>query len=152
MRARSGKSPRYCYIIERGPISCLLGHLTGLLFCCYVKLVLPSSFFFVDFWSSRSCLVLVIQLADLNVFRGLWAFIDGKVQGYLFRPPEKEKPTKQAFWWTTNLRGTVWKSGCLKYSVLPNILLRDVRCEYFARGTEKCNILGSFLDKDMENL
>ena len=33
VRAHSGKGLGYCYIIGRGPNSCLLGHVTGLLFC-----------------------------------------------------------------------------------------------------------------------
>ena len=33
VRAHSGKGLGYCYIIGRGPSSCLLGHVTGLLFC-----------------------------------------------------------------------------------------------------------------------
>ena len=32
VRAHSGKEPGYCYMIGRGPNSCLLGHVTGLLF------------------------------------------------------------------------------------------------------------------------
>ena len=32
VRAHSGKGPGYCYMIRRGPNSCLLGHVTGLLF------------------------------------------------------------------------------------------------------------------------
>ena len=46
--AHSGKGPGYCYMIGRGPNSCLL-HVTGLLFCLYVKLFLPSIFNSVDF-------------------------------------------------------------------------------------------------------
>ena len=42
--AHSGKGSGYCYIIGRGPKSCLLGHVTGLLLCLYVKLFLPSIF------------------------------------------------------------------------------------------------------------
>ena len=49
VRSQSGKGPGYCYIIGRGPNSCLLGHVTGLLFCLYVKLFLPSIFNSVDF-------------------------------------------------------------------------------------------------------
>ena len=49
VRAHSGKGPGYCYMIGRGPNSCLLGHVTGLLFCFYVKLFLPSIFNSVDF-------------------------------------------------------------------------------------------------------
>ena len=48
VRAHSGKGPGYCYKIGRGSNSCLLGHMTGLLFCLYVKLLLPSIFNSVD--------------------------------------------------------------------------------------------------------
>ena len=48
VRAHSGKGPGYCYMIGRGPNSCLLGHVTGLLFCLYVKIFLPSIFNSVD--------------------------------------------------------------------------------------------------------
>ena len=37
VRAHSGNEPGYSYMIRRGPKSCLLGHVTGLLFCLYVK-------------------------------------------------------------------------------------------------------------------
>ena len=49
VRAYSGKGPGYCYIIGRGPKSCLLGHVTGFLFCLHVKIFLPSIFNSVDF-------------------------------------------------------------------------------------------------------
>ena len=49
VRSHSGKGPGYCYMIGRGPNSCLLGHVTGLLFSLYVKLFLPSIFNSVDF-------------------------------------------------------------------------------------------------------
>ena len=49
VRSHSGKGPGYCYLIGRGPNSCLLDHLTGLLFCLYKKLFLPSIFNFSDF-------------------------------------------------------------------------------------------------------
>ena len=49
VRAHSGKRPGYCYMIGRGPNSCLLGHVTGLLFFLYVKIFLPSIFNSVDF-------------------------------------------------------------------------------------------------------
>ena len=47
--AHSGKGPGFCYMIERGPNSCLLGHVTGLLFFLHLKLSLPSIFNTVDF-------------------------------------------------------------------------------------------------------
>ena len=49
VRAHSGKAPGYCYMIGRGPTSCLLGHVTGLLFCLYVKILLRCIFNSVDF-------------------------------------------------------------------------------------------------------
>ena len=49
VRSHSGKGPGYCYMIGRGPNSCLLGQVTGLLFCLYVKIFLPYIFNSVDF-------------------------------------------------------------------------------------------------------
>ena len=46
---QTGKGPGYCYMIGRGPNCCLLGHVTGLLFCLYVKIFLPSIFNLIDF-------------------------------------------------------------------------------------------------------
>ena len=45
----NGKGPGYCYMIGRCPNSCLLGHVTGLLYCLYLKLFVPSIFNLVDF-------------------------------------------------------------------------------------------------------
>ena len=47
--AYSGKRPGYCYMIGRGPNSFLLDHVTGLFFCLFVKIFLPSIFNSVDF-------------------------------------------------------------------------------------------------------
>ena len=52
VRSRSGKGSGYCHMIGRGTNSCLLGHVTGLLFCLYVKLFLPSIFNYVDFFEA----------------------------------------------------------------------------------------------------
>ena len=49
VRTHSGKGPGYCYMIGRGPNSCLLGHVTGLISFPYVKIFLPSIFNSVDF-------------------------------------------------------------------------------------------------------
>ena len=49
VRARSRKGPGYCYMMGRGPNSCLLGHVTGLLFCLYVKIFQPSIFSSIDY-------------------------------------------------------------------------------------------------------
>ena len=49
VRAHNGKGPGYCYMIGQGPSLCLLGHLTGLLLCFYVKIILSSIFNSVGF-------------------------------------------------------------------------------------------------------
>ena len=97
VRAHSGKGPGYCCMTARGPNSCFLGHVTGLLFCLYVKLFLPSLFNSVDFWSSMSCIVLDIELADINVNKGLGVFSGANVQGYSFRHPKKTNPRSKQF-------------------------------------------------------
>ena len=126
--------------------------MTGLLCCLYVKLFLPSLFNSADFWSSLSCIVLDIGLADKTVIKELGGFIDGKAQGYSFSPPKLNKPTKQTFWCTRNLHRNVWNSGLLDYSELSNILPRAVKDEYFTKRTEKCKIHDNLSDKEVENL
>ena len=49
VRSHTGKGPGYCYMIGRGPNLSFLGHVTGLLFCLYVKIFLISTFNSVDF-------------------------------------------------------------------------------------------------------
>ena len=75
----TGKGPGYCYLIGRGPNSCLFGHVTGLLFCLYAKLFLPSIFKSVDFSSSIFGIVIVIELTEKNIIKELGLFIDGSV-------------------------------------------------------------------------
>ena len=116
VKLQSGKDSGYRYMIGRGPFSSLLDHVTGLLFCLYVKHFLPSFFNSVDFWSSMSCIVLDIETEVLNGVKELGGFSDGKVQGYSFRPVKKYKPTKQEFWCTRNLHASVWNTGCLDHS------------------------------------
>ena len=49
VRLQNGKGPGYFYMVGQGPKCSLLGHLTGLLFCLYVQLFLPSIFYLIDF-------------------------------------------------------------------------------------------------------
>ena len=49
VRSHSGKGLGYCYMIGLGPNFCLLCHVTGLLFCLYAKLSLPSNFNLIEF-------------------------------------------------------------------------------------------------------
>ena len=113
--AHGGKGPGYWYMIGRGPNPCLIGHVTGIPFCLYVKIFPPSIFNSVDFWSSISCSVLDNELPGINIFKELGILTDGKVEGYSFRPPKKYKPAKQSFRCTRNSHGfvCVWNSGFL---------------------------------------
>ena len=66
VRSHTGKGPGYCYMIGHGPNSCLLGHVTGILFCLYVKVFVPSIFISVDFWNSLFLIVVDIDLPEKN--------------------------------------------------------------------------------------
>ena len=96
VRAHSGKGFGYCYTIGRGPKSCLLCHVTGLLFCLYVK-------------------IFDKELTEKNTIKELGLYIDGSVQGFSFCPPKTFKPNKQTTWNTTHIHGVAWSSGKLDY-------------------------------------
>ena len=154
VRSHSGKEPGYCYMIGRGPISCLLGHVTGLLFCLYVKVFLPSFFKSVNFWSSMSCIVLDIELTDKNVIKELRLLIDGSVQGFSFCPSKTFKPNKQASWNTSHLRGIAWSSWKLDYDKLFAVFydIKVLNAKVFVKGFEKCRLLTSLLEQNVEIL
>ena len=110
VRSHSGKGPGYCYLIGQGPNSCLLSQVTGLLFCLYVKLFLPSIFNSVDFWSSMLLIVIDMELTEKNINKELVPFIVGSLQGLSIFPPKTFKPNKQTTWNTNiymELRGVV---------------------------------------------
>ena len=46
----------------------------------------------------------------------------------------------------------MWNDGRLDYSGLAKLFPRALKDEYVAKGTEKCKILGSLLDKELEDL
>ena len=118
VRAVSGKGPGYCCMIGRGPNPCLLGHVTGLLFCLYVKIFLPSNFNSVDFWNSMSLSVLDIELTEKGITKELGLYIDGSLQGFSFCPPKTCRSIKQTTWKTKHLHGIAWRSGKLDYDKL----------------------------------
>ena len=154
VRSHSGKGPGYCYMIGRGPSSCLLGHVTGLLFCLYVKLFLPSIFNSVDFWSSMSLIVLDIELTQKNTIKELGLFIDGSLQGFSFCPPKTFKTNKQTSWNTKHLHGIAWSSGKLDYEKLFAVFynIKVMNAEVFAKGLEKCRLLTNRPRQNVENL
>ena len=118
VRAHSGEEPGYCYLIGRGPNSCLHGHVTGLLFCLYVKIFLPSIFNSVDFWNSMFLIVLDIKLTEKNINKKLGLFVDGSLQGSSFCPPNTCKFNKQTTWNTIHLHGIAWSRGKLDFDEL----------------------------------
>ena len=151
VRAKIGKSPGYCFMIGRGPDSCLLRHVSGLLVCLYVKLVVPYIFIFLDFWNNKSCIVLDFELAGKNSIKELEFLLMAKIR-ILTSSSKKVQSHKQAFWCTRNMHGNLWNSGRLDYSELANFFSRAVSSEYFAKTNRKCKIFGNLLDKMVENL
>ena len=153
VRTHSGKGPDYCYMIARGPNSCLLDRVTGLLFCLHVKLFLPWIFNSVAF-GSCILIVLYIKLTEENIIKELGLFIDGSSQGILFFPAETFKPNKQTTWNTYQLHGIAWSSGkldCEKlFAVSYDIKVMD--SEVFAKGLEKSRLLTRLIGQNSEIL
>ena len=118
VRLQTGKGPGYCYMICRGPNCCLPGHVTGILFCLYVNISLPSIFILTDFFNSMSLIVLDLELTEENIVRELGPSIIGSLQGFSFCPPKTFKPNKQTTWNTKHLHGIAWSSGKLDYDKL----------------------------------
>ena len=154
VQAHSGKGPAYCYMIGRGPNSCLLGHMTGQLFCLYVKLFLSFIFNSVDFWSSMTCIVLDAEVAEKNIIKEIVLFTDGSEKGFSFCPPKSFKPNKQTTWNTCHLHGIAWSSGRLDYDKLFAVFydIKVMNAEVFAKGLEKCRLLTRLLGQNVENL
>ena len=154
VRSHSGKRHGYCYKIGRGPKSCLLGHVTGLLFCLYVKLFLPSIFKPVNFWSSISLIVLGIELNEKNRKKKLGLFFDGSLKGFSFCPPKTFKPNKQTPLSTKHLHGIAWSSGKLYFEKLFAVSynIKVMNAEVFAKGIEKCRLLTNVLGRNVEKL
>ena len=154
VQANSGKGPGYYYMIGRGPNSCLLGHVTGFLFCLYVKIFLPSIFNSVDFRNSMSCIVLDKELTEKNEIKELGLFVDGSLHGLSICPPKSFKPNKQTTWNTSHLHGIAWSSGKQDYEKLFAVFydIRVLNAEVFAKGFEKFRLLTNLLGRNVENL
>ena len=130
--------------VARGPNSCLLGHVTGLLFYLYVKIFLPSVFISIGFLNSMSSIVLDIELTEKNVIKELGLYIDGSLQGFSFCPPKTFKANKQTTWNTSHLHGIAWSSGKLDYDKL-FVVFYDIK-------VKKCRLLTRLLGQNVENL
>ena len=151
---QTGKGPGYCYKNGRGPNCCSLGHVTGLLFCLYVKIFLPSIFITIDFWNSMSSIVLNTEMTEKNIIEELGISIDGFLQGFYFCPPKTYKPNKQITWNTSQLYGIACGSEKLDYDKLFAVFydIKVMNAEVFAKGFEKCRLLTRLLGQNVENL
>ena len=154
VRLQAVKGPGYCYMVGRGPNCYLLGHVTGLLFCLYVKIFRPSFFNLIDFSTSMSLIVLDTELTEKNIFKEQRLFIDGSVQRFSFCPPKTFKPKKQTTWNTNHLHGIVWSSGKLEYEKLFAVFddIKVMNAEVFAKEFDKCRLLTRLLGQNVEKL
>ena len=153
VRAHSNKGLGYCYMIGRGPNSGLLCHVTGLLFCLYVKIFPSSIFKFVDFSSSMSLIVLDIELTEKNIIKELQLFIGGSLQGFSFCPPNIFKPNNPTTRNTSHPHGIAWSSGKLDYDRIFAVFydIKVMNAEVFAKGLEKFRLLTRLLGQTVEN-
>ena len=114
--------------------------MTGFSLCFYPKLFRLSILNSIHFWSTKSGIVLDLELAEKNAIKEFGVSTDRNVQEDSSRPPKKlkiYKPTELAIWFTQNLKKIVWNSGSLDYSKLQNVFIKDVNDKNSARGTEK---------------
>ena len=154
VRSHLCKGHGYYYMIGQGPNSCFLGHVTGLLFCLYVKNFVPSIFNSVDSRNRMCLIVLKTELTVKNIFKKLGLFVDGSPQRFSFCPPKTFKPNKQTSWNTEHLHGIVWSSGKLDYEKLFAVFydIKVMNAEVFAKGLKKCRLLTRLLEQKVENL
>ena len=154
VRLKTDNGLGYGYMIGRGSNCCLFGHVTGLFFCLYVKILLPSIFNYFDFWISMSLIVLDIALTEKNIIKEMRLFIDGSVQGFSFCPPKTFKHNKETTWNTSHLHGIAWSSGKLEYEKLFAVFydIKLMNAQVFAEGFEKRRLLTRLLGQSVENL
>ena len=134
------------------PKSCLLSHVTGLLFCLHVKFFLHSIFKSVDIWSSLSSIVLDVELEDKEGFKKLRIFFLGLFKDTHFALQKSTNPQSKRFGVQKNLHEFVWKRRHLDNGELAENHSRAVKSQYLPKKTKNCKILGSVLHKDVENL
>ena len=154
VRSHTSKGPGYCYMNGRGPNCSLLDHVTGLLFCLYVKIFLHSIFNLIDFSISMSLIVLDVELTEGNIIKELGLFIDGSLKGFPFCPPKTFKPIKQTTWNKSHLHGIAWSSGKLEYEKLFAVFydIKVISTEVFAKGFENFRLLTRLFGPNVEFL
>ena len=101
-----------------------------------------------------SCIVLDIELVDINVIKRLGVFIDASLQGFSFCPPKTFKANKQTTWKTNHLHAIAWSSGKLDYDKFFAVFYdtKVMNAEVFAERIEKCRLLTRLLGQNVEKL
>ena len=141
-------------MIRRGPNCCLLGHVTGLLFCLYVKIFLPSIFNLIDFWVCISLIVIDIEPTEKNIIKELGLFLMVLYKDFQFVSQRflnlinRQHGTQIIY---MELREVVenWNMrSCLLSFTTKKVMNADV----FAKGLEKCRLLTRLLGQSFENL
>ena len=149
VRLQTGTGTGYCYSIGRRPNWFLLGLVTGLVFCLYVKLF-QRFFFQINQRLKQQIFDFSIYRANpKNIMKELGLFIDGNIQGFSFCPPKHYKPNKQTTWNTNHLHGITWSSRKLEYDNFFDILhdLNTMNSEVFVKFLKSLNLLSAFLVK-----
>ena len=127
---------------------------------CWVTL-LPSRrnlsalrFHFCWYLNSMSLIVLVIELIEKDIIKGLGLYIDGFLQGFSFCPPKICNPNKQTTWNSSHLLEFAWSSGKLDYDNLSAVFydINVMNAEVFAKGLKKRRLLTGLLGQNVENL
>ena len=103
MKVTTKNGPGYCYVAPSLPNSCFLGHVSGPLFCLFVKifasLVYASLVYSIVNHSNpetpeqpvnrTNLVVLDIECFENNMVKELGGYKDGQTLGYSFLPPKK---------------------------------------------------------------
>ena len=136
----------------REPNSCVLVHVTGLLFWLNLKMFLLSIFISLDFWSSMFCIVLDFEPADKIYIEDSGVLVEGNVHRYSLCPPRKVRTNKTSNFVYENIaRNCVeqWLFG-LQWASRHS----SQRCtgRTVCKTNKKLKILGNSMDKNVENM
>ena len=149
---KTSKGPGYCYIICRAPNCCLLGHVSGLSLCLYIKILSNLYFNLIDFRNSTSLILLDIAITEKDKITELGFFFYGFLQEFSLCPLNTYKSNERTTWNTSHLHGNAWSSGKLVYDKLFAVSydIKLVNAEVFAKEFErKCRLLTRLLGQSL---
>ena len=152
--------PTYYYMLPWKCNNSLIGCLSGITFCCNVKLTKS----IVRTLKER------LVVLDLEGFRcSKKSFIVKEVaittsdygDSLNFLPPASfnslPKFEQEAYnWLTNNLHGIHWKRGDYSYlnfnQIIQNVVLRNPKAVFYVQGKDKTDLLAKYLDRKIVNL